>query len=159
MWIGLWSILGPAGITQGEEMLYHSHAEGREGRRQCTLILSLEKRFQHRVGFPSRTVTLECPLLVQGRAGMKLHTEEPASVRSQKRSFFMHVGLHSWQVVPQSARTNSWGCAHLFSLLLLEGWTHPIALCSTKWPWPGCGAAPGAGCPTACTDQGLCVPC
>lgn len=86
------------------------------------LIILFDKRFQHTMGFLSETVTLKCPLLVQGRTGMKLHMLEPGLVRSQKKKKeLLHtlVGLHSWKAVPQSARTDSWGCAHLFSLLLL----------------------------------------
>lgn len=115
-WLDLWNILNPAGITQGEAMQSQSHAERREERRLlCTLTLSFEKGFQHTVGFLSQAVTLECPLLLQGKTGMKLHAVEPASVRSRKMSFFTHVGLHSWQVVPQSARTNVLICFLSFS--------------------------------------------
>lgn len=61
------------------------------------LIILFDKRFQHTMGFLSETVTLKCPLLVQGRTGMKLPMLEPGLVRSlKKRSFFTHL----WGCIP-----------------------------------------------------------
>jgi len=54
----------------------------------CAHIILFYKRFHHIMGFGSEMVTLECPLLVQGRVGMKLRVVEPALVTSQKTRFF-----------------------------------------------------------------------
>lgn len=97
-------------------------------------VILFDKRFQHTVGFLSEKVTLKCPLLVQVRIGMKLHVVAPPVVRSpQNKLFYILVGLCSWKGVPQHARMDSWGCAHLFSLILLQGWTYPSPLCCKKW--------------------------
>ena len=64
--------------------------EGGEAAMHAHIIL-FDKRFQRTMGFLSEIVTLECPLLVQGRTGMKLHVVEPASVRSQKKGAFSHA--------------------------------------------------------------------
>lgn len=70
-------------------------------------IILFDKRSQHTVGFLSEMVTLACTLL-QGRIGMNLHVEEPASVRSERKgSFFI-----SWS-----------GCIPGRMLLRVPGWT------------------------------------
>lgn len=65
--------------------------EGREEAMHAHIIL-FDKRFQHKMGFLTEMVTLGCPLLVQGRIGMKRYVVwSHLQLGVRKKGAFSHV--------------------------------------------------------------------